>query len=69
MSQHAEECIDRGRTVHCIASTESVSVFAALLDSHVDVVTLIGAPALYAAIADSENYEWPLASFIPAVLE
>ena len=44
-------------------------IFAALLDSRVDEVTRIGPPASYAAIANYENYERPLSSSLPTVLE
>jgi hypothetical protein len=32
-------------------------------------VTLKNALTSYAAIAESESYNWPLSSFVPAVLE
>ncbi len=44
------------------------AVFAALGNDLVVQVTLKGAPASYSAIAESEEYVWPLSTFIPGVL-
>ena len=45
------------------------AVFAALLSPAVSQVTLRGAPAAYAQIAEAETYDWPLSTFIPGVLK
>lgn len=44
------------------------ALFAALLSDRVAEVTLKGAPPSYAAIAEAEEYVWPLSSFVPGVL-
>ncbi len=44
------------------------AAFAALLSDRVVHVTLKGAPASYASIAESEDYNWPLSCFLPGVL-
>jgi cephalosporin-C deacetylase-like acetyl esterase len=44
------------------------ATFAALLSDHVKRVTLKGNLTSYEAIATSEDYDWPLSSFIPGVL-
>jgi cephalosporin-C deacetylase-like acetyl esterase len=43
--------------------------FAALLSDHVKQVTLKGALSSYEAVATSEQYNWPLSSFVPGVLK
>lgn len=45
------------------------ATYAALLADEVAQVTLKNAPASYSAIAESEDYDWPLSSFIPGVLK
>ena len=45
------------------------AAYAALLADEVAQVTLKNAPASYSAIAESEEYNWPLSSFIPGVLK
>jgi len=45
------------------------ATYAALLADEVAQVTLKNAPASYSAIAESEDYNWPLSSFIPGVLK
>ncbi|HEY7118433.1 MAG TPA: acetylxylan esterase [Tepidisphaeraceae bacterium] len=44
------------------------ATFAALLSPHAARVTLKNTPTSYAAIAQAENYTWPLSTFIPGVL-
>lgn len=44
------------------------AAFAALLSPQVAQVTLKGAPASYAALAENEDYTWPLSSLLPGVL-
>jgi pimeloyl-ACP methyl ester carboxylesterase len=44
------------------------ALFAATLDSRVVKLHLDGAPRSYAEMAESEEYDWPLASLIPRVL-
>jgi len=44
------------------------AIFAALLSDRVAQVTLKGAPASYASIAESEEYNWPLSCFLHGVL-
>ncbi len=44
------------------------ATFAALLSEQVSQVTLKNALTSYADIAESENYDWPLAAFVPNVL-
>jgi dienelactone hydrolase len=44
------------------------ATFAALLAEVVERVTLKGAPASYAAVAEAEDYDWPLSAFVPGVL-
>jgi len=43
--------------------------FAALLSADVAQVTLKNVPQSYSSIAESEDYSWPLASFVPGVLK
>jgi dienelactone hydrolase len=45
------------------------ATFAALLSAGVVQVTLKGAPASYAEIAETEKYTLPLSAFVPGVLE
>ncbi len=45
------------------------TTFAALLHDRVAQVTLKNALTSYRAIAESEEYDWPLSSFVPGVLE
>jgi dienelactone hydrolase len=45
------------------------ATFAALLDPRVARVTLKNALASYTAIAESEEYRWPLSALLPNVLE
>lgn len=45
------------------------AAFAALLSDRVVQVTLKNAPTSYTAIVESEEYNWPLSSFVPDVLE
>ena len=45
------------------------ATFAALLADSVTQVTLKNALTSYAAIAESEDYKWPLATLLPGVLE
>jgi cephalosporin-C deacetylase-like acetyl esterase len=45
------------------------ALFAACLDPRVEKLHLNGAPKSYAEMAESEDYGWPLASFIPGVLQ
>jgi dienelactone hydrolase/pimeloyl-ACP methyl ester carboxylesterase len=44
------------------------ATFAALLSDGVERVTLKEALSSYAAVAESEDYDWPLSAFVPAVL-
>lgn len=44
------------------------AIFAALLAPRVTQVTLKGAPDSYTAIAESEEYTWPVATLLPGVL-
>ena len=44
------------------------AAFASLLSPHATHVTLKRGLSSYAAIAESENYRWPLSSFVPGVL-
>ncbi len=59
------------RNVHLAAKGWGAvaATFAALLDPRVRRVTLKGAPACFAEIAEAENYRWPLAVFPPGVLQ
>jgi cephalosporin-C deacetylase-like acetyl esterase len=43
--------------------------FAAVLSPDVTQVTLKNAPESYSAIAESEDYSWPLSAFVPGVLK
>jgi hypothetical protein len=45
------------------------ATFAALLSDDVAQITLKNAPESYSGIAESEDYNWPLSSFIPGVLK
>jgi len=45
------------------------AIFAALLADGVKQVTLKNALTGYGDIAESEDYRWPLSSFVPGVLE
>jgi hypothetical protein len=45
------------------------ATFAALLSDGVTQVTLKNAPESYSSIAESEDYDWPLSTFIPGVLK
>jgi hypothetical protein len=45
------------------------ATFAAVLDEHVRQVTLKHPLRAYAEIAESEQYNWPLAQLLPGVLE
>jgi hypothetical protein len=45
------------------------ATFAALLADGVKQVTLKNALASYRDVAESEEYRWPLSSFVPGVLE
>lgn len=45
------------------------ATFAALLSEDIRQVTLKQAPVSYATIAESENYNWPLSTLIPGILE
>jgi pimeloyl-ACP methyl ester carboxylesterase len=45
------------------------ATFAAVLSETVTQVTLKNAPESYSIIAESEDYDWPLSSFIPGVLK
>lgn len=45
------------------------ATFAGVLSDRVTQVTLKNAPASYAEIAESRNYNWPLAMLVPGVLE
>ncbi len=58
------------REVHVAASGWGTlpATFAALLSPRVTRVTLKGAPASYAAIAEHEQYDWPLSALLPGVL-
>jgi dienelactone hydrolase len=44
------------------------ATFAVLVSQRVVQVTLCEAPASYSAIAESEEYHWPLSAFLPGVL-
>ncbi|UCD52439.1 MAG: hypothetical protein JSW27_07340, partial [Phycisphaerales bacterium] len=44
------------------------ATFAAVLSDHVTQVTLKNALTSYSDIAQSRNYDWPLATLIPDVL-
>ncbi len=61
----------RGYTrIHLAASGWGTipATFAAVLSEHVVQVSLKGAMESFAAIAESEDYDWPLSSFVPGVL-
>jgi dienelactone hydrolase len=45
------------------------ATYAALLSDDVAQVTLKNAPTSYSAIAESEDYHWPLSCFVPGVLK
>jgi pimeloyl-ACP methyl ester carboxylesterase len=45
------------------------ATFAALLSPHVNRVTLKHALSSYGDVAEAEDYDWPLSSFIPDVLK
>ncbi len=45
------------------------ATFAGLLSDHVKQVTLKHAPASFTEIAQAEDYQWPYAALLPAVLE
>ena len=45
------------------------ATFAAVLSEHVTQVTLKGALSSYAAIAESEHYDWPLSTLLSGVLK
>jgi dienelactone hydrolase len=45
------------------------ATFAAMLSDSVAQVTLKNAPGSYSSIAESEDYNWPLSSFVPGVLK
>src|SRR5580692_13097888 len=45
------------------------ATFAAVLADSVKQVTLKNALASYSAVAESEEYRWPLSSFVPGVIE
>jgi pimeloyl-ACP methyl ester carboxylesterase len=45
------------------------ATFAAVLSEGVTQVTLTNAPQSYSAIAESEDYNWPLSVFVPGVLQ
>ncbi len=44
------------------------AAFASLISAHATQVTLKNALTSYAEIAESEEYRWPLSSFVPGVL-
>ena len=45
------------------------ATFAALLDDRVKQVTLKHALSSYSDVAEAEDYDWPLSSFLPEVLK
>ncbi len=45
------------------------ALFAATLDARVQQAILAGAPPSYATMAESEDYAWPLSSFVPGILQ
>ena len=45
------------------------AAFAALFSPHIGRVTLKGALNSYLAVAEAEEYDWPLSTFLPGVLE
>ena len=45
------------------------AMLAAVISPELQRITLENAPASYQRIAEEEHYDWPLSSFIPAVLE
>lgn len=45
------------------------ATFAALLDDRVNRVTLKHALTSYSAVAEADDYDWPLSSFVPEVLK
>ena len=59
------------KEVHLVAKGWGTipATFAALLSDAVTQVTLKNALTSYADVAESENYAWPLSSFVPGVLE
>lgn len=59
------------RDVHLIARHWGTlpALFAAILCDRVTQVTLKEAPASYSAMAENEEYHWPLSSLLPGVLE
>jgi dienelactone hydrolase len=58
------------REVHLLAKGWGAlpAAFAALLCEHVTEVTLLEGLTSYQEIAESEDYNWPLSSFLPGVL-
>lgn len=63
---------DHGHTeVHLVARGWGAvpATFAALLSDTVTQVTLKHALTSYAAVAESEDYNWPLSTFLPGVLK
>lgn len=59
------------REVHLVAKNWGTlpATFAALLCERVVQVTLMEAPTSYSAIAESEEYDWPLSALLPGVLQ
>ncbi len=59
------------REVHLVAKGWGTipASFAALLSEAVAEVTLKEAPTSYADIAEADDYDWPLSSFLPGILK
>jgi pimeloyl-ACP methyl ester carboxylesterase len=58
------------REVHLLAKGWGTipAAFAALLSEHVTEITLLEGLKSYQEIAESEEYSWPLSSFLPGIL-
>ena len=58
------------REIHVVALGWGAipAAFASLLSPHATQVTLKRGLSSYAAVAESENYRWPLSCFVPGVL-
>src|SRR5690606_38206746 len=58
------------REIHLVARGWGAfpATFAAVLDGKLAHVTLKNALTSYQSVAESEEYDWPLSSFIPNVL-
>jgi hypothetical protein len=57
--------------IHLVAKGRGTipATFAAVLSAKVTQVTLINALTSYSDIAENEEYNWPVSSFVPGVLK